>query len=146
MKVLKKFFIQKVHHCPDNPKPIDLMQQKWYPGWTRFNGYIKLEDATKALTSILKKDYCYDKDCSFRVVDRYGKVLTEMTLNELIKNGQRFVDEGYGDKEIVVENGEMELEIDSIQSNSNPGIEPDYLFIMGAGEFQSVLDNEAINE
>lgn len=74
MKVLKKFFIQKIHHCPDNPKPIDLMLQRWYPDWTQINGYEKLPGAIQARTSILGKKYSYDKDCSFRIVDRAGKV------------------------------------------------------------------------
>lgn len=56
-----------------------------------------------------------------------------MTLNELIKNAQVWVDKGYGEKQIIVENGDFNLEIDSIQSDTNSGVEPNYLFVMPGG-------------
>ncbi len=70
----KKYFIQKIFHCPENPTPFDLMKQKWYPEWTRINGYEKLLGAEQGLQSILKKQYKYDNNCSFRIVDKYGGV------------------------------------------------------------------------
>ncbi len=53
-----------------------------------------------------------------------------MTLNELIKNAQEWVDKGYGEKQIIVEENDAPFEIDTIQSDTEPGIEPNYLFIV----------------
>ncbi len=57
-----------------------------------------------------------------------------MTLNELIKNAEEWVAKGYGDKKIVVEEDDAPFEIDSIQSDTKPGIEPNYLFITQGAE------------
>jgi len=65
-----------------------------------------------------------------------------MTLNELIKNAQRFIDKGYGDKQIIVEDGDYELEIDSIQSDTNPEVEPNYLYVMSGGEAKIEIREE----
>ena len=55
-----------------------------------------------------------------------------MTLNELKTEVQEKIDMGYGEKRIVIDAGsEMEdKEIDSIQKDTNPEIEPNYLFFM----------------
>jgi len=54
-----------------------------------------------------------------------------MIINELIKELQKQVNKGYGNKNIFVEDGEQKLHIDSIQINCHPSKDPDYLFIMG---------------
>jgi len=76
MKKKKNCFIQKIFHCPETSTPFEKMMHKWYPDWTRINGYEKPEDAQKGLESILKKKYDYDKKCYFRVVDIKGEVLS----------------------------------------------------------------------
>lgn len=53
-----------------------------------------------------------------------------MTVNELIIELQKKADRGYGDKDIVVEDAQENFHIDSVQKNTNPDIEPDYLLIM----------------
>lgn len=70
----KKFYIEEIFHCPENPTPFDKLMLKWYPVWTRIDGYVKLEGAKKGLHSILKKKYIYDNDCSYRIVDLSNKV------------------------------------------------------------------------
>lgn len=56
-----------------------------------------------------------------------------MKLFELKKMIDARVNDGYGDKQVCVD-GQPELEIDSVQSNRNPGIEPDYFIILTSGE------------
>ncbi len=58
-----------------------------------------------------------------------------MTLNDFMSMAQKQVDKGYGDKDLVVEDAQENFHIHSIQMNTCPGIEPDYLLIM-AGEKQ----------
>lgn len=58
-----------------------------------------------------------------------------MTLNEHKKNVDEWVDKGYGEKPIftcpvVTENGNIDLEIEGIASDTSPGYEPNFLFIM----------------
>ncbi len=54
-----------------------------------------------------------------------------MKIIKLIELLQQQVNRGYGQKEIYVEDAQEMFNIDSIQKNTNPNIEPDYLFIMG---------------
>ena len=65
-----------------------------------------------------------------------------MTLFNLQKELEKWINEGYGEKTIYIDGMPEHLEIDSIQKNTNPGIEPDYLFIMG-GE-KAVFDANKI--
>lgn len=53
-----------------------------------------------------------------------------MTVNELIKELQKQVDNGYGRLEIFVEDSQENRYIDSVQKNTCPDVPPDYLFIM----------------
>lgn len=61
-----------------------------------------------------------------------------MNLYELKQEIDKWINEGYGEKNIYLDafNGEQgkNYEIDSIQQNTNPGLEPDYLFIMNGDE------------
>ncbi len=71
-----------------------------------------------------------------------------MTLNELIKEAQKWADRGYGEKPIftcpvVTENGDIDLEIEGIASDTSPGYEPNFLFIM-AGEKAEIKIREEI--
>ncbi len=62
-----------------------------------------------------------------------------MTLIELKEECEKQIERGYGDLEIFVESNQENCHIDSIQKDTNPDIEPNYLFIM-AGDYQN---NEA---
>ncbi len=59
-----------------------------------------------------------------------------MTLFDLQKEIEKQMNEGYGEKTIYIEGmpEQGDWEIDSIQKNTNPEIEPDYLFIMGGAK------------
>lgn len=54
----------------------------------------------------------------------------KMTINQLICELQKQVNRGYGNKDIFVEDAQEMFHIDSVQKNTCPDIEPDYLFIM----------------
>lgn len=62
-----------------------------------------------------------------------------MKLSELKKMIDAKTNDGFGNKQICVD-GQPEFDIDSIQSNRNPGIEPDYFIIMTSGEFRGLND------
>ena len=62
-----------------------------------------------------------------------------MTLIELKHKIDTLIDEGYGEKIICVD-GQPDLEIDSVQSNRNPGFEPDYYIILTSGDFNAPED------
>jgi uncharacterized protein YigE (DUF2233 family) len=53
-----------------------------------------------------------------------------MNLLNLQKEVNKWVDRGYGPTPVYVEDGQEKRQIDSIQSNTNPGIRPNYLFVM----------------
>lgn len=57
-----------------------------------------------------------------------------MTLNELKVEIQKHIDKGYGEKKILINSDTSETlgddEIDSIQKNTHPEVEPEYLIIM----------------
>ena len=59
-----------------------------------------------------------------------------MTLFDLQKEIDKWIYDGYGEKTIYMEGmpEQGNWEINSVQQNTNPEIEPDYLFIMGGGE------------
>lgn len=57
----------------------------------------------------------------------------KMTLNELYVEVKRYIDQGYGHKEIVVSEENLNGFIDSIQSNRMPCKEPDYFIILMKG-------------
>lgn len=59
-----------------------------------------------------------------------------MTINDLIAELQKEAENGYGDKIILVEDGEEDFHIDSVQSNRNTGQDPDYLFLMAGEEYE----------
>ena len=55
-----------------------------------------------------------------------------MTLNELKQHIEVWTNKGYGDKQVHVEGGrdQGDYEINCIAKDTNPDIEPNYLFIM----------------
>lgn len=53
-----------------------------------------------------------------------------MILKELLVEVNKFIDKGYGEKKIIVECSGIDYTIDSIQQDTMPEIEPDYLLIM----------------
>ena len=53
-----------------------------------------------------------------------------MNVTELIKKLMDAVSEGYGRKEIYIDGGQENFNIDSIQRNTQPNVEPDYFLIM----------------
>ncbi len=55
-----------------------------------------------------------------------------MTLNELKRQVDKYILLGFGGKNIVIDGQPDEREIDSIQRNTMPEVEPDYLIIMKA--------------
>jgi len=59
-----------------------------------------------------------------------------MTLNEFKIKLQKRIDEGFGDKDLVVEDAQEEFYIHSIQMNTCSGIEPDYLIIMAGDKHE----------
>lgn len=64
-----------------------------------------------------------------------------MNVKELIKELEKRVSQGYGDKPIYVEDRQKDFNIDSVQKNTHSDVEPDYLFIM-AGEPVSEEEGE----
>ncbi|KKK86527.1 hypothetical protein LCGC14_2762350 [marine sediment metagenome] len=52
-----------------------------------------------------------------------------MTVNDLMKELQMRVEQGYGDVPIYVEDSQEDFEIDSIQKNTHASVYPDYLII-----------------
>ncbi len=60
-----------------------------------------------------------------------------MTLNEFMVMLQKQVDRGYGDKPLLMEGPhQCNYHINSVQMDTCPGIEPDYLFIMAGEEVE----------
>ena len=54
-----------------------------------------------------------------------------MKLQELYLQCQKYMSLGYGELEIKTDSEDsVGREIDSIQQNTNPGVEPEYLFLM----------------
>jgi len=53
-----------------------------------------------------------------------------MIVDELIIELQKQSDRGYGRKDVVIEGRGGNFHINSVQKNTNPDIEPDYLLIM----------------
>ncbi len=54
-----------------------------------------------------------------------------MTLNELMIQVKKYIDKGYGAKEILLDTDIDDYnEIDSIQQNTMPNVEPEYLLII----------------
>lgn len=57
-----------------------------------------------------------------------------MKISELIIELQRREAEGYGDKPVYVEDSQELFHIDSVQKNTSPSVEPEYLFLMPGGK------------
>lgn len=55
-----------------------------------------------------------------------------MTVNELMIEIKKQVARGYGNKNIIIDVADSrDYSIDSIQKNTHPSVEPEYLLIMG---------------
>ncbi len=53
-----------------------------------------------------------------------------MTVKELIKELEKKVSKGYGNKDIVIDDNVGDWHIDSVQKNTHIDVEPEYLIIM----------------
>ena len=65
-----------------------------------------------------------------------------MTILELYTEAKKWVDKGYGDKIVVMADGDMNIHIDSVQQNNHSSKKPEYLFLMEGDEYQP-KDNHA---
>jgi hypothetical protein len=67
-----------------------------------------------------------------------------VTLNDFMKEIQKWIDRGHGDKPILMDGPhQFEYTINSIQMNTCPDEEPDYLSIM-AGDKCIINDDQSI--
>ncbi len=59
-----------------------------------------------------------------------------MTILELHNETKKWVDKGWGEKTIVMPDGDMDIHIDSIQQNNHHTKEPEYLLLMEGDRFE----------